>query len=252
MRARWLLVVFLGCCSMGAAIQGGWTSRMGLQFRDDCQEHLGLVASMTAWIGSFFGLRSHTGEVCESKEMRCPADTSVTGLQVHFGRDERYDRDFYDFKLRCGTRWQRYLGLRFESPHKEQEESVLCPGIKPASGIQVLRGRQRHGDKDYYGFKLRCAAQWQPLLGLEYEGHQETKVATCPRGHVMRGLRVHRGFLDWGDRDSYEFQLLCELAEAATQGGGRTTTFGGRQMDSDAKAQLMRELREMRDGKDEL
>ena len=254
MRARPLLVFFFSCCSMGAAIQGGWTSRMGLQFRDDCQEHLGLVASMTAWIGSFFGLRAHTGEVCESKEMRCPADTSVTALQVHFGRDERYDRDFYDFKLRCGTRWQRYLGLRFESPDKEQEESVLCPGIKPASGIQVLRGRQRHGDKDYYGFKLRCAAQWQPLLGLEYEGHQETKVATCPRGHVMRGLRVHRGFLDWGDRDSYEFQLLCELAEAPTQGGGRTTTFGGRQMDEDAKAQLMRELREMRagDGKDEL
>lgn len=42
-----------------------------------------------------------------------------------------------DFKLRCGTRWQPYLGLRFESPDKEQEENVLCPGIKPASGIQV-------------------------------------------------------------------------------------------------------------------
>ena len=101
---------------MGAAIQGGWTSRMGLQFRDDCQEHLGMVASLTAWLGSFFGLRAHTGEVCESKEMRCPADTSVTALQVHYGRDDHYDRDFYDFKLRCGTRWQRYLGLRFESP----------------------------------------------------------------------------------------------------------------------------------------
>ena len=70
----------------------------------------------------------------------------------------------------------------------------------------------------------------------------------------MRGLRVHRGFLDWGDRDSYEFQLLCESAEAATlptQGGARTT-FGGRQYDGDAKAQLMREIREMREGKDEL
>ena len=52
----------------------------------------------------------------------------------------------------------------------------------------------------------------------------------------MRGLRVHRGFLDWGDRDSYEFQLLCESAEAATlptQGGARTTTFGGRTIDED-------------------
>ena len=44
-----------------------------------------------------------------------------------------------DFKLRCGTRWQRYLGMRFESPDFEQEEGVLCPGIKPASGIQVGR-----------------------------------------------------------------------------------------------------------------
>ena len=72
----------------------------------------------------------------------------------------------------------------------------------------------------------------------------------------MRGLRVHRGFLDWGDRDSYEFQLLCESAEAATlptQGGARTTTFGGRTIDEDEKAQLMRDLREMQlEGKDEL
>ena len=124
MCARRLLVVFCCCCSMGAALQDGWTSRMGLQFRDDCQEHMGLIAAVSAWFGSFFGLRSHTGEVCESKEMRCPADTSVTALQVHFGRDERTDRDFYDFKLRCGTRWQRYLGLRFESPSKEQEEHI--------------------------------------------------------------------------------------------------------------------------------
>ena len=204
-----------------------------------------MVASLTAWLGSFFGLRAHTGEVCESKEMRCPADTSVTALQVHFGRDERYDRDFYDFKLRCGTRWQRYLGLRFESPNKEQEESVLCPGIKPASGIQVLRGRQKHGDKDYYGFKLRCAAQWQPLLGLEYEGHQETKVATCPRGHVMRGLRVHRGFLDWGDRDSYEFQLLCEpeSGSGAAPAQPRSTTFGSRGLGADETAEMLKELR---------
>ena len=142
-----------------------------------------MVASLTAWLGSFFerlGLRAHTGEVCESKEMRCPADTSVTALQVHFGRDERYDRDFYDFKLRCGTRWQRYLGLRFESPDKEQEESVLCPGIKPASGIQVLRGRQKHGDKDYYGFKLRCAAlshQRAGLTGLEAAPRRDARTA---------------------------------------------------------------------------
>jgi len=101
----------------------------------------------------------------------------------------------------------------------------------------------RHGDKDYYGFKLRCA-QWQPLLGLEYEGHQETKVATCPKGHVMRGLRVHRGFLDWGDRDSYEFQLLCESAEAPPPfptGGARTTVFGSRQLDTET---LKREIKD--------
>ena len=71
----------------------------------------------------------------------------------------------------------------------------------------------------------------------------------------MRGLRVHRGFLDWGDRDSYEFQLLCESAEAATlptQGGARTTTFGGRQSNEDAKRQLLREMEGWQVGKDEL
>ena len=93
MRARRLLI--LCCCSMAAAIQAdGWTSRLGLNFRDDCQEHIGLVASMTAWFSSLFGMRPHTGEVCESKELRCPADTSVTALQVHFGRDDRRDRDY--------------------------------------------------------------------------------------------------------------------------------------------------------------
>lgn len=28
----------------------------------------------------------------------------------------------------------------------------------------------------------------------------------------MRGVRVHRGFQDWGDVDTYEFQLLCAEA----------------------------------------
>jgi hypothetical protein len=230
------------CASLDA---DGWTDRLGLKFRDDCQEYNGFIASVFAWASSLFGLRPHTGAVCESQEMRCPGATSVTALQVHFGRDDQYDRDYYDFKLRCGTAWQRYLGLRFESPDLEQEETVLCPGVKPASGVQVLRGRNRHGDQDFYGFKLRCAAAWQPLLGLAFDGHQETRTSTCPRGRVMRGLRVHRGFQDWGDRDSYEFQLLCEpeSGSGAAPAQPRSTTFGSRGLGADETAEMLKELR---------
>ena len=65
---------------------------------------------------------------------------------------------------------------------------------------------------------------------------------------VRIGLRVHRGFLDWGDRDSYEFLLLCEAAEAPAGvpvgAGGRTTTFGSR-IPGDTQ-RMLKELHEMK------
>lgn len=246
--AKTLLVLALaGSASLDAE---GWTDRLGLRFKDDCQEHANVIVAVFAWASSWLMARfgSQAGGACESRQFECAGGMSVTGLQVHFGRDDTRDRDFYDFKLRCGTSWQRYLGLRFESPDLEQEESVLCPNIKPATGIQVLRGRNNNGDKDWYGFKLRCDGQWKPVQGLAFDGYQETRTATCPKGKVVQGFRAHRGFQDWGDMDSYEFQLNCGVDGAARlpprQPEPRSTTFGSRGYYGAAeKAQLLKELR---------
>ena len=43
--------------------------------------------------------------------------------------------------------------------------------------------------------------------------------ATGPHGRDVGGIRVHRGFQDWGSIDTYEFQLMCldEADEAHPQ-----------------------------------
>ena len=79
---------------------------------------------------------------------------------------------------------------------------VAC-GVS-VTGIQVMRGRNDRRDQDYFNFRLRCAKQWGDPLGLAFDGLRETRSATCPAGAAIAGLRVHRGFQDWGDLDTYE------------------------------------------------
>lgn len=64
----------------------------------------------------------------------------LTGMQVRasMGRLKGNDRDFYDFKLRCGIRWNiQWMGLRFESMATSQTDASVCPGGTPVTGIQV-------------------------------------------------------------------------------------------------------------------
>ena len=63
--------------------------------------------------------------------------------------------------------------------------------------------------------RLRCglgiSASWTDFVDLPYENRlfRETRSVTCKRGLVATGLRVYRGFQEWGDLDTYEFQLYC-------------------------------------------
>lgn len=184
-----------------AAQEGSWTDRLGLRFRDDCQEDVGLTG-LLAWVLSWASGRrgQQRNGHCESKEMRCADGTKITGLQVRYARVEASDRDLYDFRPRCGTLWQSWLGMRFpsESDHM-QTEGAICPAGSSVTGVQVARGRNERRDWDYYTFKLRCGKHWGEPLGLPFDGLRETRSATCPSGSWTAGLRVHRGFQDWGD-----------------------------------------------------
>ena len=54
------------------------------------------------------------------------------------GRLKGNDRDFYDFKLRCGSRWNaQWMGLRFEAMSTSQTDASVCPGGTFVTGIQV-------------------------------------------------------------------------------------------------------------------
>ena len=132
----------------------------------------------------------------------------MTGLQVRYGRLEHGDRDLYDFRPRCGESWQPWLGMKFPKEGEAdrlQVEAGVCTAGASVTGIQVMRGRDEWADTDYFNFRLRCAKSWleQPL-GLAFNGLRETRSATCPSGAAIAGLRVHRGFQDWGDMDTYE------------------------------------------------
>lgn len=97
-----------------------------------------------------------------------------------------------------------------DNPDHEEKEAGICPGGTSVTGVQVMRGRNGRRDADYFNFKLRCGKQWASMpLGLAFDGLRETRSATCPSGASLAGLRVHRGFQDWGDLDTYEFQLFC-------------------------------------------
>lgn len=212
-----------------SAADGSWTDRLGLRFRDDCQEDVGLHG-LAVWIWSWVtrGGQQRSGH-CESKEMRCAAGSKLTALQVRYGRIEKSDRDLYDFRPRCGFSWAPWLGMKFPAEHeadRTEEEGAICSGGQSVTGIQVMRGRNEWLDQDYFNFRLRCGKSWleQPL-GLGFDGLRETRSATCPSGSAIAGLRVHRGFQDWGDFDTYEFQLYC--TDGGTRRGGGATRGGG-------------------------
>lgn len=193
----------------------GWTQRLGLSFSDDCQEHAGLVA-MWAWASSWISGRQgkqRSGH-CETRSMSCPAGLAVTGIGVRSGRNRKSgSRELYDFRLRCGedgslTDW---MGLRFDAKADDHGAGV-CPEGDLLTGVQVMRGRG--GGRDYYNFKLRCNKLWKSVVGLPFDSPRETRSATCARGSYVVGVRVHRGYQDWGSLDTYEFQLKCEDAES--------------------------------------
>ena len=211
---------------MASSAEGSWTDRLGLRFKDDCQEDVGfggLLAWAWSWITGRQG-QQRSGN-CESKEMRCPGGLKITGLQVRYARVESGDRDYYDFRPRCGTQWMAYLGMRMPSRDErtshDQEEAAICSGGAAVTGVQVMRGRNDRRDQDTYTFKLRCGRQWADVpLGLAFDGLRETRSATCPGGGSLAGLRVHRGFADWGDYDTYEFQCFCAVKDGSGGGGG--------------------------------
>jgi hypothetical protein len=135
---------------------GSWTDRLGLRFRDDCQEEVG-VRGLFVWLWSW---ATRSGQQrsghCESKEMRCAAGTKLTALQVRYGRIEVSDRDLYDFRPRCGEAWQPWLGLKFPeegAADHVQTEGAICPGGASVTGVQVMRGREDWGDQDFFNFR---------------------------------------------------------------------------------------------------
>ena len=206
--AFFFAIVLVGTPPCAALAPDGWTELLGLRFKKDCQEE---SAYFTRWLSRMFswlsGRRGTQGPVhCETKETLCD-NGSLSGLQVRYaaGKDSAgSDRDFYDFNLRCGQRWQGWLGLRFDrSVNVPATQASMCKAGRPVSGIQVLRGRDEKSDRDYFNFRLRCAAygasglqthEWGDTLGLPFDKHRETRSATCPPGHLVDGLRVHRGF----------------------------------------------------------
>jgi hypothetical protein len=78
------------------------------------------------------------------------------------------------------------------------------------TGIEVKRGRNDWSDRDTYDFKLQCSGVWQSYLGMRSSKQVETAAAECPSGEGTSGLRVYRGFVEWGDKDLYEYELNCK------------------------------------------
>jgi len=74
----------------------------------------------------------------------------------------------------------------------------------------VKRGRREWGDKDTYDFKLQCSGVWQSFIGMKFGGEQEQAFKECPSGEGSSGIKIFRGFVDWGDKDLYEFDLNCK------------------------------------------
>ena len=162
--------------------------------------------TLAKWTGPL-GLEFKSDRPIDAKQLHCPAGF-ITGLKIRYGRTGHEDRDLYDFKLRCGTRWTAWSGLFFKS--EVEEKTVECPAKMYLTGLEVKRGRREFGDKDTYDFKLQCSGVWQPYMGMRFAGYQEHASAECPSGEGTSGLKVYRGFVEWGDKDLYEYELNCK------------------------------------------
>jgi len=159
-----------------------------------------------AWTG-IMGLTFDSNRPIESKSLHCPSGF-LTGIRVKYGRTRQEDRDLYDFKLKCGNRWTSWSGLWFKN--EVEDKTMECPSKMYVTGIEVKRGRNDFTDRDTYDFKLQCSGVWQSYIGMRSSKEQEIAAAECPSGEGTSGIKVYRGFVEWGDKDLYEYELNCK------------------------------------------
>jgi len=167
---------------------------------------LQLASVQAAWTG-LMGMKFESNRPVETKSLHCPSGF-ITGVRIRYGRTRQEDRDLYDFKLKCGTRWTSWSGLWFKN--EVEDKTWECPSKMYVTGMEVKRGRSDWNDKDTYDFKLQCSGVWQNYMGMKFSGLQETHNKECPAGEGISGLKIYRGFLEWGDKDLYEYDLNCK------------------------------------------
>jgi len=165
-----------------------------------------LAPAGAAWTG-LMGLQFESNRPIETKSLHCPSGF-ITGVRIRYGRTRQEDRDLYDFKLKCGNRWTAWSGLWFKN--EVEDKTWECPSKMYVTGVEVKRGRNDWSDRDTYDFKLQCSGVWQSYMGLKFGGLQESANKECPAGEGISGLKVYRGFLEWGDKDLYEYDLNCK------------------------------------------
>ena len=164
------------------------------------------AVARSAWTG-VLGLTFDSNRPIESKALHCPSGF-LTGIRVKYGRTRQEDRDLYDFKLKCGNRWTAWSGLWFKN--EVEDKTMECPSKMYVTGVEVKRGRNDFTDRDTYDFKLQCSGVWQSYIGMRSSKEQEIAAGECPSGEGTSGIKVYRGFVEWGDKDLYEFELNCK------------------------------------------
>jgi len=165
-----------------------------------------MVCAHAGWTG-ILGLTFESDQPVEAKSLHCPTGF-ISGIRIKYGRTKQEDRDLYDFKLKCSNRWTSWSGLHFKS--EVEDKTWECPAKQYMTGIEVKRGRREWGDRDTYDFKLQCSGVWQSFIGMKFSGEQENALTECPSGEGASGIKVFRGFVDWGDKDLYEYELNCK------------------------------------------
>ena len=86
-----------------------------------------------------------------------------------------------------------------------------CPSKMYMTGVEVKRGRREIGDRDTYDFKLQCSGVWQSFMGMKFGGLQEAAQKECPTGDGSSGIKVYRGFIDWGVCCSVDCCFCCNI-----------------------------------------
>ena len=100
-----------------------------------------LLAPVVAdWTG-LLGLPFESDKPVEQRAMHCHSGY-ITGLQVRRGRNNKDDTDFYDFKLKCSSRWGPWSGMAFEENNHKEEKAFECPMKMHMTGLEVKRGRK--------------------------------------------------------------------------------------------------------------